>query len=73
MKKHSSPVQAPVSQSKAAANTAAKPSDSGFAYTLPYFESLVDIALDEAKKAGATDAGLHDREAARRGRRGATW
>ena len=35
----------------------AKPSDSGFAYTLPYFESLVDLALDEAKKAGATDAG----------------
>jgi len=36
---------------------AAKPSDSGFAYTLPYFESLVDLALAEAKKVGATDAG----------------
>ena len=39
------------------APAAAKPSDSGFAYTLPYFESLVDQALDEARKVGATDAG----------------
>ena len=57
MKKHPSPAPTPVSQSKTAANSAAKPSDTGFAYTLPYFESLVDMALDEAKKAGATDAG----------------
>jgi PmbA protein len=57
MKKHPSPAPAAAPQSKTAANSAAKPSDSGFAYTLPYFESLVNIALDEAKKAGATDAG----------------
>ena len=57
MKKHSSPAPAAAPHSKTAANSAAKPSDSGFAYTLPYFESLVDIALMEAKKAGATDAG----------------
>ena len=57
MKKHPSPAPAAAAPSKTAANSAAKPSDSGFAYTLPYFESLVDIALDEAKKAGATDAG----------------
>jgi PmbA protein len=30
---------------------------SGFAYTLPFFESLVDSALTQAKKVGATDAG----------------
>ncbi len=43
---------APVSAQKA------QPSDnSGFAYTLPFFESLVDTALREAKKIGATDAG----------------
>jgi PmbA protein len=30
---------------------------SGFAYTLPFFESLVDSALAQAKKVGATDAG----------------
>ena len=35
----------------------AKPSDSGFAYNLGYFESLVDQALEEAKRVGATDAG----------------
>jgi len=39
------------------ARSAVKPSDSGFAYTLPYFESLVDMALDAARKVGATDAG----------------
>ena len=39
------------------ANTAAKPSDTGFAYTLPFFASLVDATLAEAKKIGATDAG----------------
>ena len=37
--------------------SAAKPSDSGFAFTPAYFESLVDTALDHAKKLGATDAG----------------
>ena len=35
----------------------AKPADSGFAYTRPYFETLVDAALAHAKKLGATDAG----------------
>jgi PmbA protein len=42
-----------------AANTPAKDklSDSGFAYSLPYFETLVDAALAHAKKIGATDAG----------------
>ena len=34
-----------------------KPSHSGFAFTPAYFESLVDVALDHAKKLGATDAG----------------
>ena len=36
---------------------AAKPSDSGFAYSRNFFESLVDSALAHAKKLGATDAG----------------
>ncbi len=31
--------------------------DSGFAYNLPYFETLVDSALAHAKKMGASDAG----------------
>ncbi|QDL54960.1 metalloprotease PmbA [Rhodoferax aquaticus] len=34
-----------------------KPADSGFAYSRPYFESLVDSALAHAKKLGATQAG----------------
>ncbi|MEY4737053.1 MAG: hypothetical protein RL302_1372 [Pseudomonadota bacterium] len=34
-----------------------KPADSGFAYSRPFFESLVDTALAEAKKLGATDSG----------------
>ena len=34
-----------------------KPADSGFAYTRPYFETLVDTALAHAKKLGATDSG----------------
>ena len=38
-------------------STHAKPTDSGFAYTRPIFESLVDTALAHAKKLGATDAG----------------
>jgi PmbA protein len=32
-------------------------SDSGFAFSRPFFESLVDTALKHAKKLGATDAG----------------
>ena len=35
----------------------AQAADSGFAYSRPYFESLVDTALAHAKKIGATDAG----------------
>jgi PmbA protein len=35
----------------------AKPADSGFAHSRPFFESLVDAALAQAKKLGATDAG----------------
>ncbi|NVO07327.1 MAG: metalloprotease PmbA, partial [Rhodoferax sp.] len=57
MKKHASPAKATSTEPRTALNLAAKPSDTGFAYTLPYFESLVDLALLEAKKAGATDAG----------------
>ena len=37
-------------------------SDSGFAYTRPYFEQLVDSALAHAKKLGATDAGAEASE-----------
>jgi PmbA protein len=57
MKKHPSPAPAASAKPQTKLNVAAKPSDSGFAYTLPFFESLVDMALAEAKKAGATDAG----------------
>ncbi len=39
------------------ASSPASRSDSGFAYTRAYFEQLVDMALDHAKKLGATDAG----------------
>ena len=49
MKKPPSPQKASITQ--------AKPADSGFAYSRPYFESLVDTALAHAKKLGATDAG----------------
>ena len=49
MKKPPSPPKASIPQ--------AKPADSGFAYSRPYFESLVDTALAHAKKLGATDAG----------------
>ena len=57
MIKHPAPASSASAKPKTKANTAAKPSDSGFAYTLPFFESLVDVALAEARKAGATDAG----------------
>jgi PmbA protein len=42
--------------SPSAPTSHSKPADSGFAYTRAYFESLVDSALDHAKKLGATDA-----------------
>jgi PmbA protein len=53
------PTFSPRTASKTQPKTASKaPSDgTGFAYTLPFFESLVDTALAEAKKVGATDAG----------------
>ena len=37
--------------------TSTKPADSGFAFSRPFFESLVDKALAHAKKLGATDVG----------------
>lgn len=48
---HTSPQTLP----KGTLNT--KPADSGFAFSRPFFESLVDKALAHAKKLGATDAG----------------
>src|ERR1700712_1346463 len=36
--------------------------DSGFAYSRPFFENLVDSALAHAKKLGATDAGAEASE-----------
>ena len=57
MKKHSISPKAIASHATSARAGAAKPSDSGFAYSLPFFESLVDTALAEARKLGATDAG----------------
>jgi PmbA protein len=36
--------------------------DNGFQYSRPFFESLVDSALDHAKKLGATDAGAEASE-----------
>ena len=36
--------------------------DSGFSYTRPFFEELVDTALAHAKKLGATDAGAEASE-----------
>jgi PmbA protein len=58
MKKHPTSRQAAPSKSVSAAKLSAKPSDSGFAYTLPFFESLVDKTLAEARKVGASDAGV---------------
>lgn len=49
------PHPSPKSPPKGAPST--KPADSGFAYSRPFFESLVDKALAHAKKLGATDAG----------------
>src|SRR5664279_2460721 len=36
--------------------------DTGFSYSRPYFEELVDTALAHAKKIGATDAGAEASE-----------
>jgi PmbA protein len=48
------PHTSPKAASKAALTT--KPDDSGFAFSRPFFETLVDKALAHAKKLGATDA-----------------
>ena len=45
------------SKSSPAGASSTKPADSGFAFSRPFFESLVDKALVHAKKLGATDAG----------------
>src|SRR5450830_1578857 len=43
--------------------TPAQPrADNGFSYSRPYFEELVDTALAQAKKLGATDAGAEASE-----------
>jgi len=57
MKKHPSQTSAQSRKAPVAAATGASPAQSGFAYTLPFFETLVDRALDEARALGATDAG----------------
>jgi PmbA protein len=41
---------------------AQSPADSGFSYSRPYFEELVDLALSHARKLGATDAGAEASE-----------
>ncbi|MEG1769426.1 MAG: metalloprotease PmbA, partial [Comamonas sp.] len=43
-------------------STAALQADSGFSYSRPFFEDLVDRALVHAKKLGATDAGAEASE-----------
>lgn len=54
----------PPSSSKSAPNSAYTPlrADSGFSYTRPFFEELVDTALAHAKKLGASDAGAEASE-----------
>jgi PmbA protein len=47
----------PPSRARPSTPPHASAAGSGFAYSLPFFESLVDTALAEAKKLGATDAG----------------
>ena len=42
--------------------TSSSRADSGFAYSRPFFENLVDSALAHAKKLGATDAGAEASE-----------
>src|SRR4249920_1097645 len=41
---------------KTSPQTSPAPAESGFAYSRPFFENLVDTALAHAKKLGATDA-----------------
>nr|WP_315491610.1 metalloprotease PmbA [uncultured Rhodoferax sp.] len=47
----------PSPQTSPQGSTTIQPADSGFAFSRPFFESLVDKALAHAKKLGATDAG----------------
>ncbi len=49
-------------QRSRAAGTAPQQADSGFSYSRPFFEDLVDRALAHAKKLGATDAGAEASE-----------
>jgi PmbA protein len=56
MKKPISTSSAPSAPSKTPASSASSTANRGFAYTLPFFASLVDQALDVAKKLGASDA-----------------
>jgi PmbA protein len=43
-------------------STSSSRADSGFAYSRPFFENLVDSALAHARKLGATDAGAEASE-----------
>jgi PmbA protein len=43
-------------------STSSSHADSGFAYSRPFFENLVDTALAHARKLGATDAGAEASE-----------
>lgn len=49
-------------QRSRAAGTAPQQADSGFSYSRPFFEDLVDRALAHAKKLGVTDAGAEASE-----------
>ena len=49
-------------QRSRAVGTAPQQADSGFSYSRPFFEDLVDCALQHAKKLGATDAGAEASE-----------
>src|SRR4249920_1213503 len=47
---------------KTSPQTSPAPAESGFAYSRPFFENLVDTALAHARKLGATDAGAEASE-----------
>ncbi|MEJ8855385.1 metalloprotease PmbA [Variovorax robiniae] len=47
---------------KTTPKTSPAPAESGFAYSRPFFENLVDTALAHAKRLGATDAGAEASE-----------
>ena len=54
-------MKTPPSRTAQATATSRTP-DSGFSYSRPFFEELVDRALAHAKKLGATDAGAEASE-----------